>query len=119
MRAGGPPQETVMPPINPSPARPANELPLAQAFRLVRNPQPRVDCQCGQCSVNEAGFVDLAVDNCLMDALNLVSSMTNSKVKRVASDQLALHSLHGLLTHGRLMCCLQRYASQPDTEDDY
>ena len=100
-----------MSPIDPAPARPAKEPPLAQAFRRAQAPQqPRVNCLCGQCPVDESGFIDLSVDACLMDAQNLVVSMMKSKVRRESSDQLALHSLHGLLTHGRLMCCVQRYA---------
>jgi len=53
-----------------------------------------------------------------MDALNLVDTLTHSQLKRPAGDLLALHSLHGLLTHGRLMCCVQRYTFQTCDEHD-
>jgi hypothetical protein len=41
----------------------------------------------------------------------LVDAMTSSEVKRDAGDRLSLHSL---LVHARLLCCVQRYASQPE-----
>ncbi len=102
-----------MPPIDPSPAHPAIEPPLAQALRHIRNSEPssRLDCHCGHCPFNEdTGDVDRAVDACLMDALNLVDTLTNSPLARDPGDLLGLHSLRGLLVHGRLMCCVQRYA---------
>ncbi len=110
-----------MPPIDPSPARPANsEPPIAQALRRVGNRDPsRLGCQCGHCPINaDTSDIDRAVDACLMDALNLIDTLTNSPLTRDTGDLLALHSLHGLLTHGRLMCCVQRYAFQPGGEDE-
>jgi hypothetical protein len=86
--------------------------PIAQALRHVQNPDPsRLGCHCGRCPLNEeTGDIDRAVDACLMDALNLVDTLTNSPLARDPGDLLGLHSLRGLLTHGRLMCCVQRYA---------
>jgi hypothetical protein len=99
------------------PALPANEPRLAQALRHVRNSEPssRFNCHCGQCPFNEDTYdIDRAIDACLMDALNLVDTLTDSQLAREPGDRLALHSLHGLLTHGRLMCCVQRYAARSE-----
>jgi hypothetical protein len=104
-----------MSPIDPSPAHPANEPPLAQALHGVRDTDAssRLVCHCGHCPINEdTGDIERAVDACLLDALGMVDSLTRSPFKRPTGDLLALHSLHNLLTHGRLLCCVQRHTFQ-------
>jgi len=103
-----------MPPIHTSHSRPA--FPVGQALRCVDNPdQLRLDCLCGHCpATDDINYTDLALDACLVGALDLVDAMKNSQVKRDAGDRLSLHSLHGLLTHGRLLCCAQRHLGQAE-----
>jgi hypothetical protein len=92
---------------------------VADTLLCVENPeQPRLNCQCGHCPVLcDMAYTDLALDACLVDALGLIDSMKRSPLRRDANDWLALHSLHGLITHGRLLGCVQRYAAQPGDKD--
>ncbi len=89
---------------------------IAQALRSIRNPGPRYrECLCGRCpSGDEAFYSEIALDACLVGAMDMVYAIESGALRTDPTARLALHSLHGLITNARLLLCMQRHEMRAD-----